>query len=86
MNPSGKRFRFTLLAIVSLVIAAGALCDAALAATKDSGTRAQRRACRPDAFRLCSAYFPFPDPVKECLQRNKRKLSPACRAVFEGRL
>ena len=85
MKPSGKHFRFTSLAIVFLVIA-GALCDTALAVTKDSGTRAQRRACRPDAFRLCSEFFPFPDPVKECLERNKRKLSPGCRAVFEGRL
>jgi len=85
MKPAGKLFRFTSLAIVVLVIV-GALCDAALAATKNSGTKAQRRACRPDAFRLCSEYFPFPDPVKECLERNKRKLSSACRAVFEGRL
>jgi hypothetical protein len=85
MKPSGNRFRSISLAIVSLVVA-GALCDTALAVTKDSGTKAQRRACRPDAFRLCSDHFPFPDAVKECLEKNKRKLSPACRAVFEGRL
>ena len=51
-----------------------------------SGTDAQQRACAPDVFRLCSAYIPFEAPITACLQRNKRKLNPQCRKVFEGKL
>jgi hypothetical protein len=46
----------------------------------------QRRACEPDAFRVCGRYIPDRDAIADCLHRNVTRLSPACRAVMEGRL
>jgi N-methylhydantoinase B/oxoprolinase/acetone carboxylase alpha subunit len=46
----------------------------------------QRRACEPDAFRVCGRYIPDRDAIADCLHRNVNRLSPACRAVMEGRL
>jgi hypothetical protein len=56
--------------------------------SKQSGTEAQRRACTPDVWRLCSAYIPFEGPITACLMRNdqKRKLSHACHLVFLGKI
>jgi hypothetical protein len=47
---------------------------------------AQRQACKPDVFRLCSAFIPRRGPITECLERNFNRLSEPCQAVFEGRL
>ncbi|MGX9425582.1 MULTISPECIES: hypothetical protein [Bradyrhizobium] len=49
------------------------------------GTSAQRNACKPDVFRLCAEFIPNRDTITACLQRKVSKLSPACRAVFEGK-
>lgn len=45
-------------------------------------TEAQREACTPDAFRLCSAEIPDADRVAACMKANVRHLSAACRAAF----
>jgi len=45
-------------------------------------TYAQRVACTPDAFRLCSEHIPNADAVKVCMIANKAKLSATCRAAF----
>jgi hypothetical protein len=45
-------------------------------------TSEQRRACAPDAMRLCFAHIPDVDRIKDCMIRNKSQLSPACRAFF----
>lgn len=50
------------------------------------GTAAQRHACRPDAFRLCGEFIPDRTAITKCLQKNKARLSPDCRAVFNGKL
>jgi len=71
---------FTQIARVALVIALGAA--ATIAAKADEGTYAQRVACTPDAFRLCSSEIPDVDAVKACMMANKMKLSAACRATF----
>jgi len=40
--------------------------------------------CTPDAFRLCGrVLFSGRAAVFTCMRANKRRLSPACRAVFE---
>ncbi len=52
--------------------------SAALAA----GTPEQRRACRADAMRLCREYVPRVAQITACMERNKKKLSPTCRAQF----
>lgn len=52
----------------------------------DQGSFAQRRACKPDVFRLCSEFIPNRPAITNCLQQNKPRLNPDCRAVFEGKL
>jgi hypothetical protein len=46
-------------------------------------TQADASACMGDAFRLCSAAIPDRARVAQCLNDNRRKLSPACAAVFK---
>jgi hypothetical protein len=46
-------------------------------------TAEQRRACTPDAFRLCSSHIPNVDAIIGCMRANKSKLSPACKVVFD---
>jgi hypothetical protein len=52
----------------------------------EDGTPAQRRACRPDVFKLCSEWIPKHDAITYCLQKNIDRLSRDCRAVMEGKL
>jgi len=49
-------------------------------------TEAQKRACEPEVFRLCSYYIPNRDAITACLHKNISKLNADCRAVMEGRL
>ena len=46
-------------------------------------TPEQRKACMPDAFRLCSKQIPDVNAVIACMAANKSQLSPACRLAFE---
>ena len=46
-------------------------------------TPAQRKACMPDAFRLCSKEIPNVNAVISCMAANKSQLSPACRTAFD---
>jgi hypothetical protein len=48
------------------------------------GTPQQRAACEGDAMRLCSEHVPDVNRITACMSRNRRLLSPACRAVFDG--
>ena len=48
------------------------------------GTPEQRAACEGDALRLCSQFVPDVARITACMQRNKRHLSPRCRAMFKG--
>ena len=50
------------------------------------GTAAQRKACKPDVIRLCNGPPPQYADTRSCLEANMARLSPKCRAVFEGRL
>jgi hypothetical protein len=63
-------------------LALGLPLSLALPAQAFEVTEAQREACTPDAFRLCSAEIPDADRVAACMDVNVRNLSPACRAVF----
>ena len=56
------------------------------AAAQEPGTAAQKRACRPDVYRLCAAEIPNVRDITRCLQRKMSQLTPDCRAVFEGTL
>ena len=68
-----------------------AVLSALLASTfasqaQQQGTAAQRRACKPDVFRLCGDFIPDRDKITACLKAHTKQLSPDCRAVFSGRL
>ena len=62
--------------------AAVAISLTSFAAHAVEATAEQRRACTPDAFRLCSSQIPNVEAVTACMIANKSKLSPACKAVF----
>ena len=46
-------------------------------------TPAQRQACEQDAHRLCPDAMPDEQRVRQCLQRNMRRLTPTCRSAFQ---
>ncbi len=65
---------------LALVIVFG--LAAAATARAEEVTQAQRVACTPDAFRLCSSAIPNVEAVKSCMIANKAKLSAGCLAAF----
>jgi hypothetical protein len=72
--------RRSLLAVVFVALAL--LANAGHAAAQ--GTPAQREGCEGDAFKFCSNYIPFVHAIENCLYRNMRKLTPACRYQMQG--
>lgn len=54
------------------------------AAFAHSGTAEEQSACTPDVLSLCFWDIPSEDRIVACLNRNIKKLSPACRKVIEG--
>jgi hypothetical protein len=46
-------------------------------------TQAEQQACQDDAFRLCGDFIPDERRVKACLISKMRRLSPACRRIFQ---
>src|SRR5437588_10644468 len=44
----------------------------------------ERRACGPDAVRLCREFVPNQDLINKCLFGKKAELTPACRTVMFG--
>jgi hypothetical protein len=71
--------------VIAVVAVTGSFSSVAAAAA-EPGTPAQKRACRPDVYRLCAAEIPSVRAITRCLERNMSRLNPDCRAVFEGRL
>ncbi len=67
----------------SLALAVGLASSFSIGARAFDVSEAQKEACTPDAFRLCSAYIPDSDRVAACMQANVPNLGPACRAVFQ---
>jgi hypothetical protein len=61
---------------------AAALACLAGPALAQQGTEAQRNACMPDAFRLCSQFIPDAGRIEGCLRDAGPRLSPACYVVF----
>ena len=75
-NNAAGFFSLSRATLVAVALAASTVtCFAA-------GTEAQRQACTPDVFRLCSSDIPNVDKIVACLKTNRSKLSPACSAVF----
>ncbi len=52
------------------------------ATTSLAETTADRAACTPDVWRLCSSEIPDVPAIKACLRRQRKILSTACREVF----
>ncbi|MBN9580189.1 MAG: hypothetical protein J0G37_01570 [Afipia sp.] len=48
-----------------------------------SGTPEQRRACRADAKKFCGQFIPNVPKITACMEANKSRLSPPCRAQFK---
>ena len=67
-------------------IAAAATIMTAAAGSSHAETDTQRRACKPDVFRLCAEFVPNRAAITNCLLRNMQRLSPACHAVMDGTL
>ena len=65
------------------VAASVAISLTSFAANAFDATPEQRKACMPDAFRLCSKQIPNINAVIACMAANKSQLSPACRVAFE---
>jgi hypothetical protein len=57
---------------------------AAPAAAQQPGTAAQKRACRPDVYRLCAGEIPNVNAIVRCLRAKRSQLSYDCRAVFDN--
>jgi hypothetical protein len=67
---------------VLAVVAPALLVNVGPAAAQ--GTPAQREGCEGDAFKFCSNYIPFVHAIENCLYRNMRNLTPACRYQMRG--
>jgi hypothetical protein len=52
-------------------------------AVAEPGPSAQRKACTPDAYRLCAGEIPMVRGITDCLRRHKDNLSEACKAVLD---
>jgi hypothetical protein len=65
------------------VATAVAISLTSFAAHAVEATAEQRRACTPDAFRLCSSHIPNIEAITSCMRANKSKLSPDCKLVFD---
>jgi hypothetical protein len=51
--------------------------------SRSAGTPEQRRACEEDAFKFCRKVIPDVPRITECMHKNRKSLSPPCRALFE---
>jgi hypothetical protein len=68
---------------VLTVATAVAIALTAFAAHAQEATAEQRRACTPDAFRLCGSHIPNVAAITACMRANKSKLSLECKLVFD---
>ena len=73
-----------IICVTALVVSQLALVPMSGASAQQPGTAAQKRACRPDVYRLCAAEIPSVRAIVRCLKANMSRLSPECRSVFEG--
>ena len=69
---------------VGLVLATTFTSLATPTFAQTQGTAEQRAACTPDVFRLCMSEIPNVTKIVACLKKEKPKLSPGCRAVFNS--
>ena len=70
--------------VAALLVSLQALAPISGASAQQPGTPVQKRACRPDVYRLCAAEIPSVRAIVRCLKANMSRLSPECRSVFDG--
>jgi hypothetical protein len=69
-----RRFFAVLLALMSIS------SSVAFAASQED----EDKACRSDAFRLCSSEIPNKDKIEACMKQHYDQLSPPCKKMFES--
>jgi hypothetical protein len=69
---------------IKLAAIGGIVLTLASSAAFAEGTSAQRQACTPDVFRLCSHFIPNVGEIVACLRGNEARLSAACHEVMFG--
>jgi hypothetical protein len=69
---------------INLAAVGGIVLTLASSAAFAEGTAAQRQACTPDVFRLCSHFIPNVGDIVACLRGNEARLSEACHEVMFG--
>lgn len=60
------------------------VCSLAAGGALAQATQAQRAACTPDVFRLCSGDIPNVTRITACLRSQRASLSTGCTAVFDA--
>lgn len=80
INQFGSAFRRVSIALA----VAGVTAVLSTVPAAAQGTVAQRQGCEGDAFKFCSNYIPFVHQIENCLYRNMRNLTPACRVQMQG--
>ncbi len=68
---------------LTVVLSLGLALFTAGRAMAEPGTPEQRRACRPDVYRLSAGEIPNVAAITACLRARRASLSDACGAVFE---
>ncbi len=81
-GPNGKRRRARLLQIAAMLLSISG--SSVHAGDKYNITPKEHEACDGDAERLCSAAYPDPDKLIDCMKSNKTNLTAACRSTFEA--
>jgi hypothetical protein len=76
LQPASFDRRCLQLALLSVIASTGS--------SMAQGTPDERRACTPDAFRLCSAYIPDSDEITACLRAKNAELSEPCRKIISA--
>lgn len=67
---------------LALVLLGATIVPALAQSGPDEGL--QRQACMGDAMRLCGAYIPDRNRIRDCMAAQVDQLSPSCRAVFDS--
>jgi hypothetical protein len=49
-----------------------------------SSEQDEDKACRSDAFRLCSSEIPDKDKIEACMKQHYDQLSPPCKKMFQS--
>lgn len=73
---------FLFAGVVSLTMIATSDAGWARSRQPVDGTRQQRMDCADDARMVCGRFIPDVERITQCMQTNKRQLSPQCRRHF----